>query len=365
MMRKVYYIGLDVHKDKTQMAVLEMTGKEPVSVKAIDSEPIKVVKAILPYKKEGTVHVAYEAGCMGYTLYRVLTEMKINCQIISPNKVFRGGNNEKIKTDKRDATAIAWMLRRDEPVYITVPEREDEAARDLLRCREDIQDDLKRAKQRMLKYLLRHGHIYETTRYWTGKHRKWMKKLVFDMPVDKAVFEQYLYTIENIEERVARIDLQIKEIAESPRYAERVRKFRAFKGVDYIIALSLVTEIGDFRRFPTAAAFMSYIGLVPSEYSSGKKRKQGGITKTGNGHIRKLLTEAAWHYTRSVHVSKRLATRRIGTQESIISYANRALNRLHGKYFKMVFRGKSKQTAVTAVARELSGFLWGVMTSVS
>jgi len=364
-MKKVYYIGLDVHKDNTQMAVLDTKGKEPVAMKAIESDPMKAVKAILPYQREGTVHVSYEAGCMGYTLYRVLTGMKIDCHIIAPNKVFRGGNNDRIKTDKRDATAIAWMLRRNEGGGIAVPEQEDEAARDLLRCRGDMRDDLKRAKQRLLKFLLRHGHVYENTRYWTGKHQKWMKTLVFDMPVDKAVFEQYLYTIESIEERIGRVDVQIKEIAESPRYAERVKKFRAFKGVDYIIALSLACEIGDFRRFPTAAAFMSYLGLVPSEYSSGKKRKQGGITKAGNGHIRKLLVEAAWHYTRPVKVSIRLVARRIGTSETVISYADRALNRLHGKYVKLLFKGKSKQAAVTAVARELSGFLWGVVTAAA
>jgi len=364
-MKKVYYIGLDVHKDTTQMAVLEMKGKEPIALKVIDSDPSKVAKAILPYHKEGKVYVGYEAGCMGYTLYRVLTAMKIDCQIIAPNKVFKGGTNEKIKTDKRDATAIAWMLRREEGAGIAVPEREDEAARDLLRCRSDMQDDLKRAKQRMHKFLLRQGHIFESTRYWTGKHREWMKRLVFAMPLDKAVFEQYLATIESIEERVARIDVQIQEIAETPRYAERVRIFRAFRGVDYIIALSLVCEIGDFKRFPQAAALMSYLGLVPSEYSSGKKRIQGGITKTGNGHIRKLLTEAAWHYARPVQVSKRLATRRVGTSESVISYADKAMNRLHKKYMKLVLKGKSKQAAVTAVARELSGFLWGVMTSAA
>ena len=361
-MKKVYYIGLDVHKDKTQMAVLEMRGKEPVAVKVIDSDPNKVAKAILPYHREGIVSVGYEAGCMGYTLYRVLSGMKINCQIIAPNKVFRGGNNEKIKTDKRDAQAIAWMLRREEGGGIAVPDKEDEAARDLLRCHDDMKDDLKRAKQRMLKFLLRQGHIYENTSYWTGKHRKWMKGLEFNMPLDKAVFDQYLYTIESIEGRVARLDLQIQEVAESPRYSQRVRIFRAFRGIDYIIALSLVCEIGDYRRFPTASAFMSYLGLVPSEYSSGNKRKQGGITKTGNGHIRKLLTEAAWHYVRPVQVSKRLALRREGTSETIISQADKALGRLHSKYVKLVFKGKLKQATVTAVAREISGFLWGVMT---
>jgi transposase len=347
------------------MAVLDTKSKEPLVMKMIDSDPLKVAKTILPYHKEGKVRVGYEAGCMGYTLYRVLTKMGICCQIIAPNKVFRGGNNSKIKTDKRDATAIAWMLRRGEEAGITVPEKEDEAARDLLRCRNDMQDDLKRAKQRMHKFLLRQGHIFETNHYWTGKHKKWMKALVFEMPIDKAVFEQYLYTIESIEERAARLECQIQEIAESPRYAERVRMFRAFRGVDYIISLSLVCEIGDFKRFPTAAAFMSYLGLVPSEYSSGKKRVQGRITKTGNGHIRKLLTEASWHYTRPARVSKRLAARRVGTAESVISYADKALNRLHKKYTKLVFKGKSKQVAVTAVARELSGLCWGVMTAAA
>jgi transposase len=163
-----------------------------------------------------------------------------------------------------------------------------------------------------------------------------------------------------------RIEVTIREVAESEAYAEKVQKFRAFKGIDYLIALSLVCEIGDFiglkvRRFPNAESFMSYLGLVPRENSSGKKRKQGMITKSGNGHLRKLLTEAAWHYTPQVKVSKRLAQRRVGTDEYIIGYADKAINRLHGKYVKLLFRGKSKQTAVIAVARELSGFIWGVM----
>ena len=176
---------------------------------------------------------------------------------------------------------------------------------------------------------------------------------------------QYLCAIESVEQRIERIDLQIKEIVKSPRYAQWVRRFRAFKWVDYIIALSLVCEIGDFKRFPTAGAFMSYIGLVPSEYSNGKKRKQGGITKTGNEYIRKLLIEAAWHYARTAQVSKRLAERRVGTAEPVIVYADRAFAWLHGKHVKLLFAGKSKQAALTAVARELSGFLWGVMTSAA
>jgi transposase len=157
------------------------------------------------------------------------------------------------------------------------------------------------------------------------------------------------------------LDKKIEEAAKGERYREQVQKFRAFRGIDYLTALSLVCEVGDFTRFPSAEAFMSYLGLVPSEYSSGKKRKQGGITKTGNGYLRKLLTESSWHYARPNQVSKRLEQRREGTDERTIGYADKAMKRLHEKYTRLVFKGKTKQKAVTAVARELAGFIWGVM----
>jgi transposase len=359
-MKTVYYIGLDVHKEAIQMAVLSTRGTEPVAAKRIANTPLTVVKELLPYREKGTVQVAYEAGCLGYTLYRSLTEFGFDCRVIAPNKVFHG-NDEKVKTDKRDAADIAWMLRREEGQSIAIPSREDEAARDLLRCRGDLQEDLKRAKQRMLKFLLRHGRNYETNRYWTGRHERWLEEQKFEMPFEQMTFEEYLSVIGSMEQRLKRLDKTIQEVAESPRYAEKVRMLRAFKGIDYLIDLSLVVEIGDYRRFPCAQAFMSYLGLVPREYSSGKKRSQGGITKTGNSHLRRLLTEAAWHYARPTRVSKRLKQRRIGTEERVISYADKALYRLHGKFVKMVFKGKVRQRAVIAVARELAGFIWGVM----
>jgi transposase len=363
-MRKVYYVGLDVHKETIQMAVLDTKGEKPISAKGMPNDPIKVVKELAPYQDKGKVQVAYEAGCLGYTLYRTLTEFGFDCRVIPPNKVFHK-DNERIKTDPRDAIDIAWMLRRNEGESIAIPSPEDEAARDLLRCRGDLQEDLKRAKQRMLKFLLRHGYNYETNRYWTEKHFTWMNGLTFERPLEKLTFDEYLSVIRGMEDRIKRLDKQIEEVAESAPYAEKVRRFRAFKGIDYLIALSLVVEIGDYRRFPNAQSFMSYLGLVPSEYSSGKKRKQGGITKTGNGHLRRLLTEAAWHYARPAQVSKRLSERRVGTDERVIAYADKALTRLHGKYVKLVFKGKIKQMAITAVARELCGFIWGVMNTVA
>jgi transposase len=179
--------------------------------------------------------------------------------------------------------------------------------------------------------------------------------------MEQLALEEYLEEIRRLEEKIGRLDKKIEEAAQGDRYVEQVRKLRAFRGIEYLTALSLVCEIGDFKRFPTAEAFMSYLGLIPSERSSGKKRKQGGITKTGNGHLRKLLTESSWHYTRPNKVSKRLKERREGTDEETIRYADKAMKRLHEKYIRMVNKGKLKQTAVIAVARELAGFIWGVM----
>jgi len=253
------------------------------------------------------------------------------------------------------------MPRRDEGESIAIPTEEDESTRDLIRCRGDAQEDLKRAKQRLLKFLLRHGVNYETTNYWTGKHLKWLKSLRFEREGERLTFEEYLSVLEALTERVKRLDRKIKEAAESDAYRERVKDLRAFRGIEYLTALALVVEIGDFKRFPTAQSFMSYLGLVPSEDSSGKKRRQGGITKCGNGHLRRLLIETSWHYVRPAKVSKRLAMRRREVRSSTVVYADRAMRRLHGKYMQLIYKGKPSQKAVTAVARELSGFIWGVM----
>jgi transposase len=254
------------------------------------------------------------------------------------------------------------MPRRDEGDSIAIPAKEDEAARDLIRCRGDLKENLKSMKQRLLKFLLRKGRNYESERYWTGKYYQWLSGLKFENRLEQLTFEEYVDEIQRPEDKIARPDKTIAEVAESARYAEPVKKPRAFRGIDYLTALSLICEIGDFRRFPGAPAFMSYPGLVPWERSGGKKRKQGGITKTGNGHLRKPLTESAWHYVRPNQVSRRPAKRRKGTDETVIRYTDKAMKRPRGKYTRMVFKGKLKQTAVTAAAREPAGFIWGVMT---
>jgi transposase len=362
-MKEVYYVGLDVHKDSIQMAVLDNQKKEPVLAKGLPNRVTKIVKELAEYQEKGEIQIAYEAGCLGYSLYRELKEFGYDCRVIPPSTVFHGGDGQ-VKTDYRDAVDIAWMLRRNEGESIGIPTREDEATRDVVRCRGDLTENLKSMKQRLLKFLLRKGVNYETERYWTGKHYKWLEGLKFENEREQLTKTEYLEEVGRLEEKIRRLDKKIEEIAGSARYEEEVRKLRAFRGIDYLTALSLVCEVGDFKRFGSAEAFMSYIGLVPREHSSGKKRKQGGITKAGNGHLRKLLTESSWHYSRPNKVGKRLEQRRVGTDEHTIRYADKAMKRLHEKYTRMVFKGKPKQTAVIAVARELAGFIWGVMKGV-
>jgi transposase len=212
--------------------------------------------------------------------------------------------------------------------------------------------------------MLRHGHIYrEEGSNWTLKHWRWMNTCQFNQAHERMVYDEYRSLINSFEERLVRLEEKIVEIAESPKYKAAVSKLRVFKGIDYIIALSVLCEIGDFRRFANAKDFMSYLGLVPTESSSGGKRNQGGITKAGNGHLRKLLIEGAWHYTRNTHPGKRLEKRREGCSANLIDIADRALHRLNKKFVKLVFRGKHKNVAVTALARELAGFIWAVQTS--
>ena len=363
MTKERYYIGMDVHKDSVQMAVFEQVGDEPIYERKLNNDPALLVKEAKRFSQKGETEAAYEAGCLGYVIQRAFEKAGIVCHVLPANKVAKK-RDDRIKTDKRDARLIGRELRSHSIKPISVPKETDEATRDLLRCREDLSEDLRRAKQRMLKFLIRHGHIYSAGgSHWTVKHQQWMKKIQFSQEHEREVYDEYKSHIDSLEERLERMNLKIKEAAESPRYKEAVSRLRAFKGIDYIIALALVCEIGDFRRFANAKSFMSYLGFVPSENSSGGKRRQGGITKAGNGHLRKLLIEGAWHYARGGQTGKRLEQRRMGCPLNVIDTADRALHRLHKKYIRLVLKGKHVNTAVTAVARELAGFNWAVQVS--
>ena len=360
MTKKRYYIGMDVHKDSVRIAVFEEKGEEPIHERTLNNEPEQLVKEVAKFSRKGETEAAYEAGCLGYVIQRAMEKAGISCYVLPANKVAKKRDN-RIKTDKRDARLRGRELRSKSIRPLAVPEATDEATRDLLRCREDTSEDMRRVKQRLLKFLLRHGHSYSGGgNHWTLKHWRWMDQIEFGQEHEREVYEEYRSQIRALEERLARMSLKVEEVAESPRYKAAVGRLRAFKGIDYVIALAVVCEIGDFRRFANAKAFMSYLGFVPSENSSGGKRNQGGITKAGNGHLRRLLIEGSWHYTKNTRTGRRLEKRREDSPAYAVDAADRALYRLHKKYIRLLMKGKHKNVAVTAVARELAGFIWAV-----
>jgi len=360
-MRSIVYVGMDVHKETIAIAVFRDNARNVEFERTIKNEPGKIKKFFNKLKEKGeSILSCYEAGPTGFALYRILEEMDITCYVAAPSLLPRKPG-DRIKTDKRDAVMLAKVLRNGEIVSVHVPTRSDEAVRNYLRMCNNTRNDLKKQKQRMLMFLLSIGKKYDTGKgYWTGVHRKWLKALEFEDELNKNVFDEYYVAICELEEKIAKLKEKIEEIATEARYTEKVSKLRCFKGIDTLTALSFVSEIGDFRRFRKAAEFMAYMGLVPSEYSSGDKRKQGSITKAGNSRLRKLLIESSWHYKYYLP-SKRLTMRRKGQATETIAYADKAGRRLSRKYNKLLLRGKVSQKIVTAVARELSGFIWGMM----
>lgn len=360
-MNSVIYVGMDVHKETIAIAVMRDSNRNVEFERQIRNEPGQVKKFFNRLKeKEQAIIACYEAGPCGYTLYRLLEELEITCYVAAPSLLPRKPG-DRIKTDRRDAVLLAKALRNQEITPVHVPSRSDESVRDYLRFCNDMRTDLKRQKQRLLQFLLRNGKRYDAGKsYWTGAHRTWMKNLSFEEELHKTIFEEYYTVIVELEEKIERLKEKIEELGAEERYAKKVSTLKCFKGVNTLTALTFVSEIGDFRRFGKAHEFMAYLGLVPSEHSSGEKKRVGSITKAGNSRLRKLLIEAGWHY-RHYGPSKRLTARRKEQPIEVIAYADKAGKRLTKKYHKLVFQKKIPQKAVTAVARELAGFIWGMM----
>jgi transposase len=359
-MSTLHYVGLDVHKETIDVTVYKENDPRPYCEKRIPNRDTSIKKLFKGIMKTGSAVACYEAGCMGFTLQRTLERLGVTAVIAAPGKMPRR-SSERVKTDRRDARTLATYLRNGDIEAIRIPTEDEEVVRDYLRGREDVRLDLARTKQRLHKFLLRHGYVYESVRYWTGRHEKWLRSLEFKNPLMKETFDEYHMRVQELEGKLRMMDKRVEEIALSEQYSSRVKKLRCFKGIDFLTALTLVVEVGDFKRFKSAEAFMAFLGLVPREYSSGGKRRQGGITKSGNTHVRRLLMESSWHYRYSAPPSKQLMERRYGQPADLIVYADRAMKRLQHKFFKLVLRGKTSQVAVTAVARELAGFVWGMM----
>jgi len=355
------FIGLDVHQNSIDVAIADgILDGEVRYYGKINGELSDVDRLIrrLGYKKQ-RLRIVYEAGPCGYGLYRHLQSQGIDCTVVAPSLTPRRAG-DRVKTDRRDATSLARLHRAGELTGVYVPRCEDEAMRDLTRAREDAKSAERRAKQRLNSFLLRHNCKYGGRQKWSLAHRRWLADQRFDHPAQQIVFQEYIDTIDECEQRVARLTAQIGEQVDNWRMKPVVEAFQALRGVSLIAAATLVAEGGDMRRFDRPGQVMAYLGLVPSEASSGEQRKQGGITKCGNGHARRVLIQGAWTYRHPARVGRRLRDRRAQLSPEICKIGWKAQLRLCSRYHRMVARGKPSQVVVTAIAREMAAFLWAI-----
>jgi transposase len=312
----------------------------------------------------GEVVCCYEAGPCGYGLQRTLVGLGVRCLVVAPSLVPRKPG-ERIKTDRRDGRKLAGQLRAGELTEVLPPTPREEGVRDLCRAREDVRIDLGRCRHRLQKMLLRRGIQYSRGRAWTLRYRQWLWSLRFDDVAEQVVFDDYLRGVELCEERLIALEEKLEEISREEPYAEPVAMLRCFRGIDTVTAMTVVGELYGFGRFHSARQLMAFLGLVPSVWSSGRICRRGGITKMGNRHVRRVLIEAAWHYRHKPRVGAALRARRQGQPGQIIALADKAQQRLHRRFWRLLMQGKTKNVATTAVARELAGFIWAVLYPMS
>jgi transposase len=356
-MEKMTYVGLDVHKDTIAIAKLRPRSDVPL-VWQIPNETKAIRRTFGKLLAEvEELRCCYEAGPCGFEVQRQLEAMGIECVVVAPSLIPRRPG-ERIKTDRRDAVKLARLDRARELTAIHVPSSKDEAVRDLVRAREDVRKDLVAARNRMSKFLLRHGRVFREGRHWTVRHRKWLLSQAFEHAAEKATFDHYLASVDYQDASRMHLEKEIAAVAAQPEYAETVAKLSSLRGIAVLSAMVLITEIQDFRRFGRPRELMAYLGLVPSEHSSGATERRGGITKTGNSHARRILVEAAWHYRHPPVARNRVHHSMRGEPAGRIAFARKAQARLHKRYVRMLSRGKSRQLAAVAVARELCGFVW-------
>jgi len=371
-MNSIVYIGMDVHKDSYTLACYDMGSDKVELIQKIKSDYRFVLKYInkaqLFYGQETTFICGYEAGSLGFTLYNQLTDAGVNCIILAPSTMSIL-NTGRVKTDKNDAANIAKNLAFNTYSAVNVPTQEDLAVKEYIRLRDDRKLALKRHKQQILAFVLRHGHRYRdgesSKSYWTLAHVKWLRSLSFDGLL-KETMDELMIEYDRLVDKLEKMDDRIEEIASGERYLENVKKLSCLIGVKTYTALSIIVEIGDFNRFKSAEKFAKFIGLTPTESSSGASTNRGAITKAGNSIVRRLIVESSQSYCRGHigHISKELKKRQRQVDPQVTSYANKANERLRKKYYKLILSSnKPRNKAAVAVARELSCFMWGLMTN--
>lgn len=363
----ILFIGLDTHKEFNEVAYIEEhRGAQPVHLGRVSSSKMAVQKLVRQFESKypgATLHFVYEAGPCGYWIYRLITSLGHCCYVVAPSLIPKKPG-EKIKTDKRDALKLAKLLKSEDLTPIYVPEPEDEAVRDLSRAREVAMKDLKDAKYQLKALLLRNNINYKGTANWSQKHLRWLTELVLPHPAQHIVLQEFLHTITERISRLERLDNELTHHVHQWRYYPVVKAIQAMRGVRLLVATGVVAELGDLSRFDHPRKLMSYLGLVPSEHSSGGKRHIGAITKCGNGRARRLLVEGAHTYRYAANISTDMQKRQEGLPKDIIDIAWKAQIRLCKRYKKMIAKGKHYNLVVTAIAREMIAYIWAIAKEV-
>lgn len=349
-------VGLDVHASKVVAAVLDAeTGELAHFRMGGDAAAAAGFCAGLP----GPVRATYEAGPTGYGLARELARRGVQCVVAAPSKIPRA-SGDRVKTDRRDAEHLVRLLLAGKLHAVRVPGDEEEALRDLVRAREALRVDLMRCRHRLSKLLLRHGIRFDDGRAWTERHRRWLATVALEWPAAQTTLLDAIGAVDALEHRRGQLEREIIVLLPDSPWRVEAGRLRCLRGIDTLTAVGLCAEIGDFARFPKAASLMHYLGLTPSENTTGEQRRLGSITKTGSGHARRLLIEAAWHYRKQPTVGKTLTDRQAGQPPEAIAIAWSAQRRLHHVWSRLEQRAKRRTIIAVAAARELAGFCWAI-----
>ncbi len=358
------YVGMDVHKDSIAIAVAEPGRGAPDYRGEIANKPKTVAKLIQRLSEEcggGVVLFCYEAGPCGYGLYRQIVESGHDCQVVAPSLIPRKPG-ERIKTDRRDALKLSRLLRAGELTAVWVPDEEQEAMRDLTRARGDMKAQELKARQQLNGFVLRHRHHWPSSKTrWTKSHYNWLESLKFDYAWQQVVLQEYIDAVKAASQRVEDITDQMMKALTQWSLEPVVASLVALRGIDKVAAMVLMAELGDISRFDSPRQLMAYLGLVPSEHSSGKRRRQGAITLTGNSHARRMLVESAWSYRFPARQTMHLKRKAVNASQQAKAIAWRAQKRLCGRYRSLIQAGKNQKLVCVAIARELVGFIWDVV----
>jgi transposase len=359
------YVGLDTHKETVAVAVADAIGGKARYYGEIANTPEAIRKLVKKLCPDGEViSFCYEAGPCGYEIYRQISQLGHHCSVVAPSLI-PTKPGERVKTDRRDSEKLSRLDRAGELTAVWVPDQEQEAMRDLTRAREDMKGLERITKQRLNAFLLRYGRIYESGKSrWTQAHFRWMEGLKFDVTVQQIVFQDYVDAVKQAEARVAGLEKEMEKALEHWVLAPVVEALMALRGIKLITAMTVMAELGDITRFDSPRQLMSFLGLVPSEASSGQTRRQGGITKTGNSHVRRVLVESGWCYRFPARKTAHLQRRAEKCSGEVQAIAWKAQKRLCGRYTHLIGRGKLKVQVCTAVARELVGFIWAIACEV-